>query len=123
MQAASKDGSLSLVGSSLNRGTFALMANKKIADPQTGGTQDIALRTYLKGQGFEVETISKVVNYWSMNTDTMGVYGNYYLKRAIVELIGLGANQVDDAIYPFNISDADGKEIAEYLTKNYGQQP
>ena len=32
MQAASKDGSLSLVGSSLNRGTFALMANKKIPD-------------------------------------------------------------------------------------------
>jgi len=32
MQAAMKDGSLSLVGSSLNRGTFALMANKKIAD-------------------------------------------------------------------------------------------
>jgi ABC-type nitrate/sulfonate/bicarbonate transport system substrate-binding protein len=32
MQAAMKDGSLSLVGSSLNRGTFALMANKKITD-------------------------------------------------------------------------------------------
>jgi ABC-type nitrate/sulfonate/bicarbonate transport system substrate-binding protein len=32
MQAASKDGSLSLVGSSLNRGTFALMANKAITD-------------------------------------------------------------------------------------------
>jgi ABC-type nitrate/sulfonate/bicarbonate transport system substrate-binding protein len=31
MQAASKDGSLSLVGSSLNRGTFALMATKAIA--------------------------------------------------------------------------------------------
>lgn len=30
MQAASKDGSLVLVGSSLNRGTFALMADKKI---------------------------------------------------------------------------------------------
>ena len=30
MQAASKDGSLSLVGSSLNRGTFALMANKNL---------------------------------------------------------------------------------------------
>jgi ABC-type nitrate/sulfonate/bicarbonate transport system substrate-binding protein len=31
MQAASKDGSLVLVGSSLNRGTFALMADKNIA--------------------------------------------------------------------------------------------
>ena len=30
MQAASKDGSMSLIGSSLNRGTFALMANKSI---------------------------------------------------------------------------------------------
>jgi ABC-type nitrate/sulfonate/bicarbonate transport system substrate-binding protein len=30
MQAASKDGSMSLIGSSLNRGTFALMANKEI---------------------------------------------------------------------------------------------
>ncbi|HVH27824.1 MAG TPA: ABC transporter substrate-binding protein [Vicinamibacterales bacterium] len=30
MQAASKDGSMSLVGSSLNRGTFALMASKEI---------------------------------------------------------------------------------------------
>jgi len=32
MQAASKDGSLVLVGSSLNRGMFALMANKSIPD-------------------------------------------------------------------------------------------
>jgi ABC-type nitrate/sulfonate/bicarbonate transport system substrate-binding protein len=32
MQAAMKDGTFSLVGSSLNRGTFALMANKKIKD-------------------------------------------------------------------------------------------
>jgi ABC-type nitrate/sulfonate/bicarbonate transport system substrate-binding protein len=30
MQAASKDGSLSMIGSSLNRGTFALIANKNI---------------------------------------------------------------------------------------------
>jgi ABC-type nitrate/sulfonate/bicarbonate transport system substrate-binding protein len=32
MQAAMKDGTFSLIGSSLNRGTFALMADKKIAD-------------------------------------------------------------------------------------------
>jgi len=49
------------------------------------------------------------VNGWQMNTDTMGVYGNDYLKRAIVAMVGLGANQVEDAIYPLNVSDADGK--------------
>ena len=46
-----------------------------------------------------------------MNTDTMGIYGNYYLKRAIVAMSGLGAVQPEDAIYPFNVSDADGKPV------------
>ena len=39
----------------------------------------------------------------------MGVYGNYYLKRAIVALIGLGANLPEDAVHPLNIGDEDGK--------------
>ncbi len=56
-------------------------------------------------------TIARVINGWQMNTDTMGVYGNFYLKRAIVALIGLGANQTDDAIYPLNVADADGKPV------------
>jgi hypothetical protein len=59
----------------------------------------------------KVPTIARVTNGWQMNTDTMGVYGNYYLKRAIVALLGLGANQPDDAIYPLNIADADGKPV------------
>jgi hypothetical protein len=46
-----------------------------------------------------------------MNTDTIGVYGNYYLKRAVVALIGLGANQPDDAIYSVAVSDSDGNPI------------
>ncbi len=56
-------------------------------------------------------TMARVANGWSMNTDTMGVYGNYYLKRAIIAMGGLGANQVEDAIYPINVSDADGKPV------------
>jgi hypothetical protein len=60
---------------------------------------------------WKVETLARVVNGWSMNTDTMGVYGNYYLKRAIVAQVGLGANLPEDAIYPLNLGDANGKAL------------
>jgi hypothetical protein len=59
----------------------------------------------------KMPTMARVVNGWQMNTDTMGVYGDYYLKRAIVAMAGLGANQPDDAIYPLNVADADGSPV------------
>jgi len=60
---------------------------------------------------WKIPTLARVANYWSMNTDTMGVYGNYYLKRAIVAQFGLGANLPEDAIYPVNLGDASGKPL------------
>ena len=60
---------------------------------------------------WKVPTLARVVNYWSMNTDTMGVYGNYYLKRAIVAQMGLGANVPEDAIYPLNLGDETGQSL------------
>jgi hypothetical protein len=56
-------------------------------------------------------TLALVANGWQMNTNTMGVYGDYYLKRAIIAMIALGANQPEDAIYPINIGDADGQPL------------
>jgi hypothetical protein len=61
--------------------------------------------------GWKTPTLARVANGWSMNTDTMGVYGNYYLKRAIVAQVGLGANLPEDAIYPLNIGDESGKPL------------
>ena len=59
----------------------------------------------------KMPTIARVRNGWSMNTDTMGVYGDFYLKRAIIAMAGLGANQPEDAVYPLNVSDAEGKPV------------
>jgi hypothetical protein len=59
----------------------------------------------------KILTLARAVNNWQMNTDTMGVYGNYYLKRAIVALIGLGANLPEDAVYLLNIGDEDGNPL------------
>ena len=60
---------------------------------------------------WKIPTLARVANGWSMNTDTMGVYGNYYLKRAIVAQVGLGANLPEDAIYPLNIGDETGRPL------------
>ena len=60
---------------------------------------------------WKIPTLARVVNFWSMNTDTMEVYGNYYLKRAIVAQFGLGANLPEDAVYPLNLGDEFGKPL------------
>jgi len=64
-----------------------------------------------KLMAWTLPTLARVANHWSMNTDTMGVYGNYYLKRAIVAQAGLGANLPEDAIYPLNLGDDTGSPL------------
>jgi hypothetical protein len=64
-----------------------------------------------KLMAWKLPTLARVTNGWSMNTDTMGVYGNYYLKRAIIAQAGLGANLPEDAIYPLNVADEAGKPL------------
>jgi len=64
-----------------------------------------------KLMAWKLPTLARVMNGWSMNTDTMGVYGNYYLKRAIIAQAGLGANLPEDAIYPINLGDQTGKPL------------
>ncbi len=60
---------------------------------------------------WKLPTLARVANGWAMNTDTVGVYGNYYLKRAILAQQGLGANVPEDAIYPLNLGDESGKPL------------
>ena len=53
-------------------------------------------------------TLGTSVNGWTVMTDNIGVYGNSYFKRAVVTLVGLGANQPEDAVYPLLNVVADG---------------
>jgi hypothetical protein len=80
-------------------------------DPAVQHALERAPDAALKAMQAKIPTLARLVNGWQMNTDTMGVYGNYYLKRAIVAMVGLGANLPEDAVYPLNIGDADGKPL------------
>jgi hypothetical protein len=46
---------------------------------------------------------------WRTNLTTIGTYGADYLARAAVAFAGLGANTIEDAVYPTAITDSDGK--------------
>ena len=52
---------------------------------------------------------SAVVNGWSMILNPVGTYGTDYLKRALIAMMGLGANTIEDAIYPTGFTDGDGR--------------
>jgi hypothetical protein len=81
------------------------------ADPAIRNALVSAREDAQKLMEWKIPTLARVANGWSMNTDTMGVYGNYYLKRAIVAQVGLGANLPEDAIYPLNLGDETGKPL------------
>lgn len=72
---------------------------------QSGATAALALIHEM------LPKLARIANGWSMNTDTMGVYGNHYLKRAVVTMVGLGANPPEDAVYPILVADAQGQPI------------
>jgi hypothetical protein len=95
-------------GKSLDMSKLEPAISKGLADVPQAAHQLMA---------WKLKSLARVANGWSMNTDTMGVYGNYYLKRAIVAQLGLGANLPDDAIYPLNLRDSDGRALDG--TNNY----
>jgi hypothetical protein len=80
-------------------------------DPAVKKALESAPEQAQKLMDWKVPSLATVINGWSMNTNTMGVYGNYYLKRAIVAQLGLGANVPEDAIYPLNLGDETGKPL------------
>jgi len=50
-------------------------------------------------------------NGWTVKRTSMGSYGADYPTRALVALVGLGANLPQDAIYPMTTVDGEGKSL------------
>ncbi|HKA28785.1 MAG TPA: DUF1254 domain-containing protein [Candidatus Binatia bacterium] len=66
----------------------------------------------MAGTGQILATIPRMgspVNGWRMISDPIGTYGTAYLRRAAIAYSGLGANVMQDAIYPAASRDGDGK--------------
>jgi hypothetical protein len=59
----------------------------------------------------QLPTLATLTNGWQMNVNSIGVYGNFYAKRAVVAMIGLGANAPEDAVYPLLMTDANGGPV------------
>jgi hypothetical protein len=57
-------------------------------------------------------SLGNIVDGWMTLVEGMGVYGNAYLRRAVVAMVGLGANPPEDAVYPLLVSDADGRPLS-----------
>jgi hypothetical protein len=97
------------------------------AAPDVQAAIDQAPAAGLARMNAKMPTLARVANNWQMNTDTMGVYGNYYLKRAIIAMVGLGANLPEQSIFPQNLGDADGNPLTGanryVLSFPKGEQP
>jgi hypothetical protein len=52
-----------------------------------------------------------IVNGWSTSQGDIGTYGNSYLQRAAIALIGLAANPTDDAVYIGSIADSNSNKL------------
>ncbi len=71
---------------------------------------DGAPRSTLETMQAAIPRGSPVVNGWSMARSNIGVYGTNYLFRAVIAMIGLGANVAEDAVYPILLHDSSGDE-------------
>ena len=80
-------------------------------DPAVRHAVEQAVPAGLQALQAKVPRLVPLVNGWQVSADTMGVYGNFYLKRATLALVGLGSNPPEDTIYPLAFTDGEGKPL------------
>jgi hypothetical protein len=95
--------------------------------PVSQGALEAAPRLAMRKIADSLHATSRTVNGWDMPTSPIGTYGTDYLRRASVAFHGLGANTMEDAVYPSMQIDANGKPLnsAQPYALHFaaGQQP
>lgn len=86
-------------GKTFNLGAAGPVAKKALEE---------AARPAMKKIESELMKTARVVDGWLLPTSPIGTYGTDYLRRAAVAYNGLGANTMEDAVYPSMLVDADG---------------
>ena len=80
-------------------------------DPAVKRAMEEAPQATQKLMTWKLASLARVANDWSMNTDTMGVYGNYYLKRAIVAQVGLRGERAGRRRLSDDLADESGRPL------------
>jgi len=79
------------------------------ADPGLRAALEAAIPAAQQRLVARQKSLGIAANGWRITFENMGSYGQDYLQRAVVELIGLGANLCDDAIYPVTYVDSEDR--------------
>ncbi|MGH6843094.1 MAG: DUF1254 domain-containing protein, partial [Methylocella sp.] len=81
-------------------------------DPETVSIINKAAKDTLADMPAAMTKSGDKVNGWIIGRDNLGTYGTWYLRRAIIAMGGLGANLVEDAVYPTAFVDGDEKPLS-----------
>ncbi len=78
------------------------------ATPAARGALESAVPAAIEKITARQQRLAPPVEGWISLLEGMGAWGTNYLRRACIDLIGLGANLPEDAIYPVSYFDVDG---------------
>ena len=81
-------------------------------DPAVAKGLEKSVQSALEKLQAAAKTVGKPVNGWNVPPMMVGEFGTDYGFRAVVALLGLGANLPADAIYPNAFVDGDGKALS-----------
>jgi hypothetical protein len=86
--------------------------NLAAADPVVRSALESAVPPAQQRISDEQTKIGVTYNGWQIVREGLGTHGTNYLRRACVELLGLGGNLAEDAMYPLAYVDADGDPLS-----------